>query len=92
MHNDPSSFSMNSDGWNFFVRACFGISLVAMALAIVFMPVTIWIKGFLAMSTLMVVTSSIMLSKALRDEFESRKLLNRISEARTEKILKEIDV
>ena len=83
--------NMNSNGWNFFVRACFAISLGAMGIAIIFLPVTIWIKGYLAMGTLMVITTSIMLSKAVRDEFESKKLINRINDARTERMLQEMD-
>ena len=83
--------NMNSNGWNFFVKAAFVLSLGSMAIAILFLPVNIWIKGYLAMGSLMVVTTSIMLSKAVRDEHESRKLVNRIQEARTERILKEFE-
>jgi len=92
MMNEPNVSSMNSQGWNFFVKACFAISLSAMVIAIVFLPVTVWIKGYLGMGTLMVMTSSIMLSKTVRDEFEASKLVNRISDARTERLLKEVDV
>ena len=89
--NEPNLSAMNSNGWNFFVKACFALSLVAMAVAIIYLPVIPWIKSYLAMGTLMVVTSSIMLSKSVRDEFEARKLVNRINEARTERLLKEVD-
>ena len=90
--NDPTSSNSNSAGWNFFVKACFVLSLGAMAVAVIFLPVSPWIKGYLAMGTLMVVTSSIMLAKTVRDDFESRKIVNRIHEARTERLLKEVDV
>jgi hypothetical protein len=46
-------------------------------------------KGYLALNSLFLVSSTIMLSKTLRDEHEAQRLLNRISEAKTNKILKE---
>ncbi|MDJ0839056.1 MAG: YiaA/YiaB family inner membrane protein [Acidobacteriota bacterium] len=92
MEQNRTATNMNSNGWNFFVRACFAVSLGAMAIAIIYLPVTIWIKGYLAMGTLMVVTSSIMLSKSVRDDFEASKLVNRINDARTERMLQELDV
>ena len=91
MERNEVATNMNSNGWNFFVRACFGVALGAMAIAILYLPVTIWIKGYLAMGTLMIVTSSIMLSKSIRDEFEASKLVNRISEARTDRMLQDLD-
>lgn len=90
-HQDPSIYNQNSQGWMFFVKAAFVLSVVAMAVAIVFLPVTVWIKGYLAMGSLMTVTTSIMLSKTMRDEFEARKLVNRLNEARAEQYLKEVD-
>ncbi|CAM2011078.1 YiaA/YiaB family inner membrane protein [Acanthopleuribacter pedis] len=88
---DPSIYNQNSQGWVFFVKAAFFLSLVAMSTAILFLPTTVWIKGYLAMGSLMVVTTSIMLSKTMRDEFEARKLVNRLNEARTEQFLKDVD-
>lgn len=90
--NEPNVSSMNSQGWNFFVKACFVLSVAAMVIGIWQMPVDNWVRGYLGMGSLMLVTSSIMMSKTVRDEFEARKLVNRISEARTERMLKEVDV
>lgn len=89
--HDPSITNQNSQGWVFFVKASFALSLIAMITAVIFLPVTVWIKGYLAMGSLMMVTTSIMLSKTMRDEFEARKLVNRLNEARTEQFLKEVD-
>lgn len=92
MHQqDPSIHNQNSQGWVFFVKAAFALSLISMSMAVIFLPVTVWIKGYLAMGSLMMVTTSIMLSKTMRDEFEARKLINRLNEARTEQFLKEAD-
>lgn len=82
---------LNSPAWLFFVRTSFVISVAATALGIVYMPVDFWIKGYLGMGLLFVVGSTLTLAKTVRDEFEGKKLLNKISEARTERMLKEYE-
>jgi hypothetical protein len=79
----------NSSSWLFFVKLTFGIALVAMAAFIFFLEGNLLTKGYLALNSLFLVSSTIMLSKTLRDEHEAQRLLNRISEAKTNKILKE---
>ena len=81
----------NSPAWLFFVKASFLLSVVALAAGIFWVPGALWVKGYLAMGALYAVGSSFILSKTLRDEFESGKLVNKIEEARAERILKEFD-
>ncbi len=88
---NPDTMSQNSESWLFFVKAAFVISLIAMGCGIAMMPANLWVKGYLSMGTLLVVASSITLTKTLRDDFESRKIVNRISEAKARAILKEVD-
>jgi hypothetical protein len=54
-------------------------------------PADFSVKGFFAMGTLYLIGSTFTLSKTMRDEFENRKLVNRIAEAKTERILKEYE-
>ncbi len=79
----------DSAAWLFFVKITFIIALAAMGLGIAFMPCDLWIKGYLGMGTLFIVGASITLSKTLRDEHEAKKIINRITNVKTEKILKE---
>lgn len=79
----------DSAAWLFFVKAAFAVSVFAMGVGIFFAPCELWVKGYMAMGTLFVVGSSITLSKTMRDEHESRKMINKISEVKTEKILKQ---
>lgn len=79
----------NSQSWMFFVKLSFAISVVAIIAGIVMMPIDIMMKGYLAISALFLVNSTITLSKTLRDEHESERLINKISEAKTKKIIKE---
>ena len=51
-----------------------------------------WVNNWyynMAMGTLFTVGASITLSKTMRDEHESQKIINRIKDVKTEKILKE---
>ncbi len=89
--NDANLLNQNTAGWMFFVKACFAASVVAMGTAIVFLPTPIWVKGYMAMGTLLTIASSFMLSKSVRDDFEAHKVVNRLSQARAEQILKEYD-
>lgn len=86
---DESAIQRHSAGWLFYVKAAFGISLGLMILGIVWLPTNLWIKGYLVMGSMFVVGSTITLAKTLRDDHEARRLVNRISEAKTERLLKE---
>jgi hypothetical protein len=81
--------SMNQDSaaWLFFVHAAFAASLFLTCLGIYHLPVTLWVKGYFAMGLFFTVGSTITLSKTLRDQHEARKLVNRIDEVKTEKLL-----
>mgnify|MGYP002173142017 FL=1 len=86
---DESAIQRHSGGWLCYVKAAFGISLGLMILGIVWLPTDLWIKGYLVMGSMFVVGSTITLAKTLRDDHEARRLVNRISEAKTERLLKE---
>ena len=55
------------------------------------MPVTLWVKGYMGMCVLFTVGSAITLTKTLRDDHEAQRLLNRIAEAKTTKLLRDFD-
>ena len=55
-------------------------------------PGDLVVKGYFSISSLFLVFATITMSKTLRDEHESRRLHNKISEARTSKIINEFDV
>lgn len=86
MDNEMSS---NSAGWMFFVKASFAISLLATAAGVVFSPTDLLVKGYMGICALFLVSTTITLSKTLRDDHESRRIHNRISEARAQQLIKE---
>ena len=79
----------SSNSWLLFVKLTFAISLNSMGLFIFFMEGSLLVKGYMALNSLFLVSATIMLSKTLRDEHEAERLLNKINEAKTNKILKE---
>jgi hypothetical protein len=58
---------------------------------IFFLPIDLWIKGYLLMGVTMLVSSTITLTKTLRDIQEASKLFNKIEDAKTEQLLMRID-
>lgn len=77
----------------FFVQAVlsFGVSLLAVGLAIAYLPADPWIRAFLAMAVLYVTTSAFTLAKCVRDRQESSSVISRVDQARLEKLLAEHD-
>jgi hypothetical protein len=57
----------------------------------VYAPIDIWIKAYFGMGVIMIVQSSITLTKTLRDIQESEKFVNRIEDAKAERILMGIE-
>jgi hypothetical protein len=86
LHTDHHSW-----GWIAFTYASFIVSVAMVALAIVFLPADIAVKGYLAMGVAMLVQSCMILTKTIRDVHEGDRLVNRIEDAKTERLLMEID-
>lgn len=77
----------SSTGWLFFVRASFVLALAALALGIVFLPLDVWMRGYLGMGALFAIGSTFTLAKTLRDEHEAKRLVRKIEEAQTSALL-----
>jgi hypothetical protein len=79
----------NSPVWTAFTYINFGVATLMMGGGIWFMDATFTAKGFYAMAALMLVSSTIILTKSLRDNEESQRFHNKLEDARTEKLLME---
>ena len=77
----------------FFVQAIisFVVSSLAVALAIVYLPVNVWVRAFLALGLLYVITSTFTLAKCVRDKQENDAVISRVDKARLDKLLAEHD-
>jgi len=81
----------HSAAWVAQVWLSFLIALFAMGVGILFMPVDLWVRGYLVMGTFFLVGSTISLTKTLRDNHEAGRVSQVIRDARLEKILAEQD-
>jgi hypothetical protein len=69
----------------------FGVALAACVIAIAYLPVGAWIRAFLALALLYVVTSTFTLAKCIRDRQETATVSGRVDQARLDKLLAEHD-
>jgi hypothetical protein len=86
--NDKRMYA-DSVSWIFFTKLSFLVSLGALVFGVIMLPLDIWAKGYLGMGLFFLVSSTISVSKTLRDKHEFDRIINRVEEAKTEKILQE---
>lgn len=80
----------DTSAWRFQVVAAFAIALVLTTGGVFYLPVSAWIKGYLLMGLYFTVSSAFGLAKTLRDAHESSRIIAKISEAKTEKMLRDL--
>ena len=71
--------------------ASFAIAVLMMAAGVFAVEGDLGVKAFFGMGTVFLISSTFNLSKMLRDRYEGTKLVNRIDEAKTERLLKDFD-
>jgi hypothetical protein len=69
----------------------FAVALGSVALGLLFLPVSPWVRAFLAVSVLYTVTSAFSLAKIVRDRQEMANMASRVDQARLDKLLAEHD-
>jgi hypothetical protein len=80
----------DTGAWRMFTIASFGIAAAMMAGGIYFMEASFAAKGFYAMAAIMLVHTSITITKTLRDAEEANRFMNKLEDAKTEKLLMDI--
>ena len=81
----------HTGAWMAQVWISFVVSVGTTAVGIGYLPVDIWVRGFLAMGLLFTVGSCFSLAKAIRDEHEAKRLISRIDEAKTHRFIRDMD-
>lgn len=71
--------------------ASFGLSLTAVSVGLAYLPVGSWIRAFLAVGLLYVVTSAFTLAKCVRDRQDAGTVVRRVDQARLDKLLADHD-
>lgn len=82
-------FRGNSPEWLFFVKTAFFTAVVATATGVLLMPGSLVVKGYFAIGALFLVSSTFTLAKTLRDDFESKRFWNQLSEAKAAQLIRE---
>lgn len=77
----------------FFLQSAvsFGIALVGLGVGIAYLPVNAWMRAFLGIGLLYTVTSAFTLAKCVRDHQESSSVVQRVDQARLDKLLVDHD-
>lgn len=76
--------NQQTPAWVTFTYLSFCAAVAMMAIGIWALPVDFWAKGYLGMSMVFMIGSAFMLAKTQRDEFEAKRLTNRLDEAKAE--------
>jgi len=90
MNNHPTA-AQHSPAWVAFTYISFAASSFMVGLGIWLLPLELSIKGYLTMGFLMLIQSCITMTKTIRDVHESGKLVNRIEDAKAERLLMGIE-
>lgn len=80
-------FQRHSSAWVSFSYLSFGVAAVMLAIGIYLMPLDLWGKGYLTMGILMLVQTAVNVTKTIRDNQEAEKLIRKVEDAKTEKLL-----
>jgi hypothetical protein len=80
----------HSHSWIVFTYVSFAAAVAMVIGGVVLMPLDLPMKGYLAMGVIMLIQSCITLTKTIRDNDEAGKLVNRIEDAKTERLLMDV--
>ena len=80
----------HSAAWVTFTYVSFAAAAFLVAVGVFFLPIDLWMKGYLTMGIAMLVQTCVTLTKTVRDVHEGSKLVNRIEDAKAERLLMEV--
>ena len=80
----------HSQSWIVFTYVSFVAALAMVVGGIRMMPLDLPMKGYLAMGVVMLIQSCITLTKTIRDNDEASKLVSRLEDAKTERLLMDV--
>ena len=83
-------FTEHSQAWVTFSYVSFVGACLIVGAGIYMMPVDYWIRAFLMIGMIMLIQSSINITKTLRDNYEGARLINRLEDAKTEKLIRDV--
>jgi hypothetical protein len=88
---EPQPSQLHSPAWVAITKIQFAISVLALVIGLAYLPVEPWIVAYLVMGTLLLTSSTVALTKTIRDMHEGGRLVSRVEEAKLERILSQHD-
>lgn len=82
----------NSRAWTFFAALSFAAALAMISAGIIFLPVDIWVKAYLATGMAFLISSCFTLSKTVRDTGDQRDRATRINTTILDRVMLESDM
>lgn len=82
----------HTSAWTVQVWISFFIALGATSFGIAWLPLGAWPKAFLGIGYFFSLAQAFALAKTVRDDHESKRIVNRIQEAKAERILRDYEL
>lgn len=81
----------HSGAWVAFSYISFGVAVVMTIGGLYFTPIDPWVKAYFGMASVLLIQACFTLAKTLRDVHEGQKFINRLDQAKTEKLLSAVE-
>lgn len=86
-----SGLPPHSAAWIAFTQVNFAVIALAITVGLWNLAGDLWIRGFFTIGVLALVAATVTMTKTLRDVHESKRTLNKVEEAKVERLLMEHD-
>ncbi len=90
MDYEPTPVPLSSPAWVAFSYIGFIVAIAMTCAGLYFVPMDPMAKAYFAMASVLLIQACITLTKTLRDDHESKRLINRLDHAKTEKLLSDV--
>ena len=89
MDHDTHTTERPTSAWIAFGYLSFAFAILMVGGGILLLPSDWWVKGYFAMGALLLIQACFSLAKNMRDVHEAGRIINRIENAKTERLLRE---
>ena len=87
----PQASQLHSPAWVAVTKIQFGVAIMALVIGLAYLPVEPWVVAYLVMGNLLLLSSTVALTKTMRDLHEGGRLVSKVEEAKLERILAQHD-
>jgi hypothetical protein len=81
----------HSNAWIAFSYISFGVAVAMTVGGLYFTQIDPWVKAYFGMAAVLLIQACFTLAKTLRDVHEGQKFINRLDQAKTEKLLSAVE-